>query len=134
VITAATADQLDAVATSIEAAAGPSSTLNSALLKALREPALTIQGIKLATTAAAYTSNLATALKLRPKGHKFALQELAVVPVRSVAGFERLGANPGEITGGAGARSPCATMELATCAAIARVWAAIVRTYLGLSA
>lgn len=59
---------LDALATTLEQNAAPSSTLNSKLLALLREPAKTIEGRTLPTTAAQYTTSIETAWKLMPAG------------------------------------------------------------------
>lgn len=59
---------LETIAKTLEQNPAPSSTLNSQLLSLLREPALTLDGVTLPTTAASYTKYLDTALKLRPKG------------------------------------------------------------------
>jgi hypothetical protein len=47
---------------------GPDAALDKQLLTLLREPAKTLDGITLPTTAAQYTATVDTALKLRPKG------------------------------------------------------------------
>jgi hypothetical protein len=47
---------------------GPDAALDKQLLTLLREPAKTLDGITLPTTAAKYTATVDTALKLRPKG------------------------------------------------------------------
>lgn len=59
---------LDAIAKVLEQNAAPNATLNSQLLSLLREPAKTLDGVTLPTTAAQYTTLIDTALKLRPKG------------------------------------------------------------------
>lgn len=67
-IAAATSSaDLEAIAKVLEQS-GPSATLNSQLLALLREPAKTLDGVTLPTTAAQYTTTIDTALKLRPKG------------------------------------------------------------------
>lgn len=58
---------LEAIAKVLEQS-GPSTVLNSQLLSLLREPAKTLDGVTLPTTAAQYTTTIDTALKLRPKG------------------------------------------------------------------
>jgi hypothetical protein len=59
---------LDAIAKVLEQNAAPNTTLNSQLLSLLREPAKTLDGVTLPSTAAQYTTTIDTALKLRPKG------------------------------------------------------------------
>lgn len=58
---------LDALAKTLEQS-GPDAALDKQLLTLLREPAKTLDGITLPTTAAQYTAVIDTALKLRPKG------------------------------------------------------------------
>jgi hypothetical protein len=65
---ATTSADLEATAKLLEQNAAPSTTLNSQLLTQLREPAKTLDGVILPSTAAQYTTTLDTALKLRPKG------------------------------------------------------------------
>jgi hypothetical protein len=52
----------------LEQNAAPNAALNTQLLALLREPAKTLDGVTLPTTAAQYTTMIDTALKLRPKG------------------------------------------------------------------
>jgi len=128
VISLDSALQLEALADKIEAATAPSSSLNSSLLKLVREPALAIQGIKVASSAASYTSHIETALKLRPQGYRVSFQELQFPPPFAVVSFERMSPIASERLVGAGGKG--ATLELALCAAIARTWAMIVRNNL----
>ena len=65
---ATTSADLEAIAKTLEQNPAPNSTLNSKLLSLLREPAKTLDGVTLPTTAAQYTTTLDTALKLRPAG------------------------------------------------------------------
>lgn len=65
---ATTSADLEAIAKTLEQNPAPSPTLNSKLLSLLREPAKTLDGVTLPTTAAQYTTGIDTALKLRPKG------------------------------------------------------------------
>lgn len=58
--------QLDALAIQLMANKANNATLNTRLLTLIREPAKTLDGVTLPTTAAQYTANLETALKLRP--------------------------------------------------------------------
>lgn len=59
---------LEAIAKTLEQNLVGNATLNTKLLSLLREPAKTLDGITLASTAAQYTTTIDTALKLRPKG------------------------------------------------------------------
>lgn len=59
---------LEAIAKTLEQNVAPNATLNTKLLLLLREPAKTLDGITLPTTASQYTTTVDTALKLRPKG------------------------------------------------------------------
>jgi hypothetical protein len=120
--------QLEQLATEVEAAPAPSTTLDSKLLKLIRPVALATQGISLPSTAAKYTSTIDTALKLRPNGFKGAGQEIwGTQKFLAVASFEQKGEKPGDIIGGAG--STGMTLPLAITAAEARCWAIIVRSY-----
>lgn len=65
---ATTSADLENLAKVLEQNLAPNTTLNSQLLSALREPAKTLDGVTLPSTAAQYTSTIDTALKLRPKG------------------------------------------------------------------
>jgi hypothetical protein len=67
VAAATSSADLEAIAKVLEQS-GPSATLNSQLLSLLREPAKTLDGVTLPSTAAQYTTTIDTALKLRPKG------------------------------------------------------------------
>jgi hypothetical protein len=67
-VAATTSAQLEDIAKVLEQNAAPSTTLNSQLLALLKEPAKTLDGVTLASTAAQYTTTIDTALKLRPKG------------------------------------------------------------------
>ncbi|MFL6707981.1 MAG: hypothetical protein ACJ8HI_07220 [Massilia sp.] len=67
VAAATSSADLDAIAKVLEQS-GPSATLNTQLLSLLREPAKTLDGVTLPSTAAQYTTTIDTALKLRPKG------------------------------------------------------------------
>lgn len=67
VAAATSSDNLEAIAKVLENS-GPSATLNSQLLSLLREPAKTLDGVTLPSSAAQYTTTIDTALKLRPKG------------------------------------------------------------------
>jgi hypothetical protein len=67
-LAATSSADLEAIAKVLEQNAAPSTTLNSQLLSLLREPAKTLDGITLPSTAAQYTTTIDTALKLRPKG------------------------------------------------------------------
>lgn len=66
VAAATTSADLEALAKTLEQNPAGNATLNSKLLSLLREPAKTLDGVTLPTTAAQYTSNVETALKLRP--------------------------------------------------------------------
>jgi hypothetical protein len=67
VAAATSSADLEAIAKTLEQS-GPSATLNTQLLSLLREPAKTLDGVTLPSTAAQYTTTIDTALKLRPKG------------------------------------------------------------------
>jgi hypothetical protein len=67
VAAATSSADLEAIAKVLEQS-GPSATLNTQLLSLLREPAKTLDGVTLPSTAAQYTTTIDTALKLRPKG------------------------------------------------------------------
>lgn len=67
VAAATSSADLEAIAKVLEQS-GPNATLNSQLLSLLREPAKTLDGVTLPSTAAQYTTTIDTALKLRPKG------------------------------------------------------------------
>lgn len=67
VAAATSSSNLETIALKLEQS-GPSSTLNSQLLSLLKEPAKTIEGRTLPSTAAQYTTNVETAWKLRPTG------------------------------------------------------------------
>jgi hypothetical protein len=59
----------------------PSATLNSKLLTLLREPAQTIEGRTLPTSAAQYTTSVETALKLSPANMLYGVRQV-VAPSR----------------------------------------------------
>jgi hypothetical protein len=65
-VAATSSAELEALAVALEKNTAGNSTLNSKLLSLIREPAKTLDGVTLPTTAAQYTSNVETALKLRP--------------------------------------------------------------------
>jgi hypothetical protein len=65
---ATSSSDLEAIAKVLEQNAAPNTTLNSQLLTLLREPAKTLDGVTLPSSAAQYTTLIDTALKLRPKG------------------------------------------------------------------
>lgn len=67
-LAATTSADLEAVAKVLEQNPANNATLNTQLLGLLKEPAKTLDGITLPTTAAQYTNLIDTALKLRPKG------------------------------------------------------------------
>jgi hypothetical protein len=67
-VAATSSADLEAIAKVLEQTTVPSATLNTQLLSLLREPAKTLDGITLPSTAAQYTTTIDTALKLRPKG------------------------------------------------------------------
>lgn len=67
-VAATTSANLEDIAKVLEQTAVPSATLNTQLLTLLREPAKTLDGVTLPSTAAQYTTTIDTALKLRPKG------------------------------------------------------------------
>jgi hypothetical protein len=67
-VAATSSGDLEAIAKVLEQNAVPNATLNSQLLALLREPAKTLDGVTLPSTAAQYTTTIDTALKLRPKG------------------------------------------------------------------
>lgn len=58
---------LEAIAKTLEQNPAGNATLNTKLLSLLREPAKTLDGVTLPSTAAQYTTTIDTALKLRPK-------------------------------------------------------------------
>jgi hypothetical protein len=126
-----TAVALDTLAQQIEALTAASPAHDQQLYSLIVEPALTIKGQALPPLAP-YTSNLITALnRLRPRGFVFATQEIwSPNPPTHVAGFEKKGDKPGYIVGGASGFGVGSTLTLAGCAAIARVWAALVREWL----
>jgi hypothetical protein len=68
VAAATSSADLEAIAKVLEQNAAPNAALNTQLLALLREPAKTLDGVTLPTTAAQYTTMIDTALKLRPKG------------------------------------------------------------------
>lgn len=68
VAAATSSADLEAIAKVLEQNAVPNAALNTQLLALLREPAKTLDGVTLPTTAAQYTTTIDTALKLRPKG------------------------------------------------------------------
>lgn len=72
---ATTSADLEATAKLLELNQANNATLNSRLLSQLREPAKTLDGITLPSTAAQYTGAMDTALKLRPKGWLAGAQE-----------------------------------------------------------
>lgn len=72
---ATTSADLEATAKLLESNQANNATLNSRLLSQLREPAKTLDGITLPTTAAQYTGNVETALKLRPGGWIYGVRE-----------------------------------------------------------
>lgn len=59
---------LEAIAKTLEQNPAGNTTLNGQLLALLKEPAKTLDGVTLPSTAAQYTTTIDTALKLRPKG------------------------------------------------------------------
>jgi hypothetical protein len=120
-----TSVSLDALAKTLEQSPA-SSTLNSKLLSALREPVLTIEGRTLPSTAAQYTTSVETALKLKPTGWIYAVRETPATTGATCT--SRLSTNQ---------RVGYVTMETfawgnGTCAAvmsasIARAWAHLLR-------
>lgn len=67
-VAATTSAQLEDIAKVLEQNALPNAALNTQLLSLIREPAKTLDGVTLPSTAAQYTTTIDTALKLRPKG------------------------------------------------------------------
>lgn len=67
-VAATSSADLEAIAKVLEQNPVGNKTLNSQLLSLVREPAKTLDGITLPSTAAQYTTTIDTALKLRPKG------------------------------------------------------------------
>lgn len=65
---ATSSSDLETLARTLEQNPANSSTLNSQLLTALREPAKTLEGRTLPSTAAQYTNSIETAWKLMPTG------------------------------------------------------------------
>lgn len=129
VVAATSSADLEAIARVLEQS-GPSTTLNSQLLSLLREPAKTLDGVTLPTTAAQYTKTIDTALKLRPKGWIAGGSEqypAAAAGVNCTAGLSYWvpdGAAPGiaglRMEAFAWGKGNCAAV---TSAAIARAWA-----------
>jgi hypothetical protein len=68
VAAATSSADLEAIAKVLEQNVAPNAALNTQLLTLLREPAKTLDGVTLPSTAAQYTTTIDTALKLRPKG------------------------------------------------------------------
>jgi hypothetical protein len=131
-VSSETANSLDALAAQIEALKGADIRIDAELHNLIAEPAMVIFGMSLKPLAP-YTGNLITALnRLRPHGFKFAVQEIwAPQPSPThVAGFEKKGEEPGSIVGGASGFGQGATLTLAGCASIARLWAAVIREWL----
>jgi hypothetical protein len=62
-VAATSSADLEAIAKVLEQTTVPSATLNTQLLSLLREPAKTLDGITLPSTAAQYTTTIDTALK-----------------------------------------------------------------------
>ena len=65
---ATSSGDLEAIAKTLEQNPAGNTALNSQLLALLKEPAKTLDGVTLPSTAAQYTTTIDTALKLRPKG------------------------------------------------------------------
>jgi hypothetical protein len=128
-----TANSLDQLAAEIEMLPGASGTVDAQMRALIVEPAQVIFGQTLLPLAP-YTANLITALnRLRPKGYKFACQEIWQPPPAPthVAGFEKKGDQPGFTVGGSSGWGQGPTLTIAGCAALARLWASIIREYLG---
>lgn len=132
-ISSTTVDQLDAIALRIEALTAANATIDKELHDLILEPAQVIRGQTLPLVAA-YTANVITALnRLRPKGFVFSCGELyEPFPAPThMASFIAKGPAPGQ-TLAPSAVGKGATLSIATCAAIARIWAQLVRQYLNL--
>ena len=122
---------LEAVAKALEQNATPSTTLNSRLLALLKEPAKTLDGVTLPSTAAQYTTSIDTALKLRPKGWLAGGSEqmpAAAGNVNCTAHLSLWVPDPNLTNNGPGLRMEAFARGLGNCpsvlsAAIARAWA-----------
>jgi hypothetical protein len=129
-ITADTATQLDALADTLSKTPAGSADLDAQMLALVAPVMLTIDG-RTAPAGFRYTLNITNALQLRAK-HWFSrgVIEIGMVghPFASTA-FEYV-QNPGEARTSIQATS-VATIGLATAAAVCKVWAQVVRMWLG---
>lgn len=129
-IAATSSADLEAIAKTLEQNPAPSSTLNTKLLSLLREPAKTLDGVTLPSTAAQYTTTVDTALKLRPKGWLAGGSEelpAAAAGVNCTAHLSLWLADPALGSGGPGLRTEAYAWGKGNCAsvldaAIARAW------------
>lgn len=126
VAAATSSADLEALAVTLEKNPAGNATLNSKLLSLLREPAKTLDGVTLPTTAAQYTTNVETALKLRPAKWLYNVREHyppAAMNVRCTTTLSYW-----EATAPAGLRMEVNAWGMGNCpsvlsAAIARAWA-----------
>jgi hypothetical protein len=127
-IDSTTADALDALYLEIQAApAGQSPAFEARLADLIREPMLVIDGRTLVT--ARYTLNITNALQLRAKNwYMKSLMEIGQANQPFASCWFEYEPVIGFVQGGTG--STGATIGLAACAAIARVWAEIIRRWL----
>jgi hypothetical protein len=120
---------LETLAKTLEQNPVPNATLNSRLLSLVREPAKTLDGVTLPSTASQYTTLLDTALKLRPKGWFASATERLPETAGSVTCTAYLSYwVPAATSSGAGLRTDVFAWGGGNCpsvlsAAIARAWA-----------
>lgn len=122
-----TAVALDALADAIKTIETWDPNIDSQLSALIAEPMLVIEGRTLAP--ARYTLNVTNALQLRAKKwYMKSLMEIGQPNQPYASSWFEYEPQLGFVQGGTG--STGATIGLATCAAIARVWAEIIRRWL----
>lgn len=126
-VSSVTADQLEALAETIKTLAGPSATIDAQLASLIAEPMRVIEGRTLVN--ARFTLNVTNALQLRAKKWYFkSLMEIGQPNQPYAAAWFEYEPELGFVQGGTGTTGM--TLGTTTCAAIARVWAEIVRRWL----
>jgi hypothetical protein len=126
-VSSVTAAQLDALGDTIKDLAGPSATIDSQLAALIAEPMLVIEGRTLVN--ARFTLNVTNALNLRAKKWYFkSLMEIGQPNQPFAAAWFEYEPQLGFVQGGTGTTGM--TIGTATCAAICKVWAEIIRRWL----
>lgn len=134
-ISSTTADQLDALATTLTAASAPDVAFDTQLAALIAEPMMIIDG-RVLTTGFKYTLNVTCALLLRPKHwYLYGIDEYNTANVNvssawpATCGLVYVPDTPAGFASGTNAHG--FTIGLATGACICRAWALLIRMWLG---